>query len=260
MKWCLWIALTFISSHAFAECSASNSEKRISLLELYTSEGCSSCPPADKWLSRLEASGFTKEQVVILAFHVDYWDYIGWKDRYAKAEFSNRQRHAAAMHGSSIVYTPQFMLNGTDFRGGLQDQRLQIALSQNNNRTAKAQIGLNLAPVASDSGKNSAFKLTTTVNTTDPDVGRDADVFIAIYENQLESAIQAGENKGKELSHDYVVREWLGPLKLNKLTQRWQQETFLSSSWQNRNAGVAAFVQNRNTGEIIQATSMKICS
>jgi len=99
-----------------AECSAKSGTQSTPLLELYTSEGCSSCPPADKWMSSIAGSGFTADKVVPLAFHVDYWDYIGWKDRFGKAEYSNRQRQAAKHDFAAFVYTPQVMLNGTDFR------------------------------------------------------------------------------------------------------------------------------------------------
>ena len=85
MKWFALIGWLAISSQAYAECAASSGEKRASLLELYTSEGCSSCPPVDRWLSQLEQNGFKLEEVVPLAFHVDYWDYIGWKDAFVIA-------------------------------------------------------------------------------------------------------------------------------------------------------------------------------
>ena len=83
------------------------------IVELYTSEGCDSCPPADKWFSTLNAA---RDGVVPLAFHVDYWDYIGWKDRFAKSLFTQRQRDAVTRQGSRVSYTPQLMLDGRDLR------------------------------------------------------------------------------------------------------------------------------------------------
>ncbi len=82
------------------------------LLELYTSESCSSCPPLDKWMS-----GINADKVTPLALHVDYWDYIRWKDQFSKAEYSDRQRKTAAFGGAGFVYTPQFVMNGRDFKG-----------------------------------------------------------------------------------------------------------------------------------------------
>lgn len=101
------------------ECSAKSDASTVPLLELYTSEGCSSCPPADKWLSGLKPD---PKKLIPLAFHVDYWDYIGWKDKFSKAEYSDRQRKTAAYAGAGYVYTPQFVLSGRDL--GAQTNRV----------------------------------------------------------------------------------------------------------------------------------------
>jgi hypothetical protein len=100
-----------------ASCNARSGPKTVALVELYTSEGCNSCPPADRWLSGLGAQGYGPDRVVPLALHVDYWDYIGWKDPYAKREFSQRQRKLTLLQRQALVYTPQVMLQGKDFRG-----------------------------------------------------------------------------------------------------------------------------------------------
>jgi hypothetical protein len=255
MKWFALIGLLVFSTQAYAECAASSGEKRTSLLELYTSEGCSSCPPADKWLSQLEQNGFKPAQVVPLAFHVDYWDYIGWKDVFAKAEFSERQRRAARLQNSNTVYTPQFMLNGADFRGWFRGSRLKDQVTKNHHEIATAEIILKLS-----NPKIEHPRLATTIKLSPIIQGKDHDLYIAIYENGLKTAVKAGENKGRELMHDYVVREWYGPYKLGNQHQPWQQDMAILPKWLGRNAGVAAFVQNRNTGEILQATSLKMCS
>lgn len=255
MKWFALIGWLAISSQAYAECATSSGEKRASLLELYTSEGCSSCPPADRWLSQLEQNGFKLEEVVPLAFHVDYWNYIGWKDIFAKAEFSERQRRAARLQNSNTVYTPQFMLNGADFRGWFRGSRLKDQVAKNHHERATVEIMLRLS-----SFKNEHSRLTTTIKENSVYQGKNHDLYIAIYENGLKTAVKAGENKGRELMHDYVVREWYGPYKLGNQHQPWQQDMAIPAKWLGRNAGVAAFVQNRNTGEILQATSLKMCS
>ena len=113
---CLMSFLPIAATGTPAECSVSSGTSRVALLELYTSEGCSSCPPADRWLSGLAAKGVNSERVVPLALHVDYWDYIGWRDRFAHPGFSERQRQMAVLGNSTLVYTPQVMLNGRDFR------------------------------------------------------------------------------------------------------------------------------------------------
>src|SRR5260221_10838161 len=96
-------------------CSTYSGPHTTALVELYTSEGCDSCPAADHWLSSLFSQGFRPDQVVPLALHVDYWDYIGWKDPFARGEFSVRQRKLAQMKRPVIVYTPQVVLQGREF-------------------------------------------------------------------------------------------------------------------------------------------------
>src|SRR5262252_8617302 len=101
------------------ECDATSGGRRVPVLELYTSEGCDSCPPVDRWVGGLPARGLTPDRVVTLAFHVDYWNHLGWADPYARAEFSERQRAATRRNEGRFVYTPQLMLNGKDYRRGI---------------------------------------------------------------------------------------------------------------------------------------------
>ena len=124
-----------------AACKAQSGEKTAVLVELYTSEGCSSCPPADRWLSGLAARGFAAERVVPIALHVDYWDYIGWKDPYAKREFSQRQRKLTQLQRNALVYTPQVLLQGRDFPRWYSPD-FEGAVAAINARPAKARICL----------------------------------------------------------------------------------------------------------------------
>src|SRR5690349_19034423 len=93
-----------------------SSENQVALLELFTSEGCSSCPPAEKWLSSLKQSTALWTEFVPVAFHVDYWDYLGWRDPWAAKDFSDRQRNYAESWRSDSIYTPGFVLNGKEWR------------------------------------------------------------------------------------------------------------------------------------------------
>ena len=131
--------LFFLSFPALAgtQCAASSGAMRAALLELYTSEGCSSCPPADQWLSNLPTQNLDALAVVPLAFHVDYWDKLGWVDPFAQAAFTQRQRERNGRLG--WVYTPQFMLNGEDYRPGKRS--LQTALARS---PSSAVLKLNL--------------------------------------------------------------------------------------------------------------------
>ena len=110
-------ALAMMSGQSHAACTATSPAHTLALTELYTSEGCDSCPPADKWMSGLAARGLGPDKVVPLALHVDYWDYIGWKDVFAQPQFTERQRMLSRLSGSTFVYTPQVVVAGRDFRG-----------------------------------------------------------------------------------------------------------------------------------------------
>ena len=233
---------------AFAtECSAKSGAQTVPLLELYTSEGCSSCPPADKWMS-----GIKTEKVTPLAFHVDYWDYIGWKDKFSKAEYSDRQRKAAAFGGAGFVYTPQFVMSGRDFKGW-DNSRLNEKIESSQKLASRAN--LSLAAVQ----ENGKMILKTSAQTTNPTEAKNVDVFVAIYENKLVSQVKAGENSGRELKHDYVVREFFGAYQISNQNEFIKNFT-LDAAWTKRDAGAVVFVQNSQTGEILQSLALKFCN
>jgi hypothetical protein len=233
-----------------AECSAKSGAHIVPLLELYTSEGCSSCPPADKWLSGLDTN---TTQVTPLAFHVDYWNYIGWQDKFSKAEYSNRQRKTAAFNSAGFVYTPQFVLNGKDFKGW-DSSRLRQATEKSKQQLARAQLQLDVIPLS-----NGDISLHAIASAHENDVAKQSDIFIALYENKLVSKINAGENNGKELHHDYVVRDFFGAYQMNKQLAFNKQFT-LNKAWQQRDGGAVIFVQNSQTGEVLQSLALKFCS
>lgn len=230
------------------ECTAKSGDTITPLLELYTSEGCSSCPPADKWLSNLSIDS---SKVVPLAFHVDYWDYIGWKDRFAKAQYSDRQRKTAAFNHAGFVYTPQFVLNGQDFKGW-DDSRLNSVIKNQ----PPARVSLTLEAIDNQTGD---LTLKATANTTHAEDAKNTDVFIALYENKLVSQIKAGENNGRELKHDYVVRELFGAYQMNSLNG-FNKNFSLDSAWKSKHAGAVIFVQDTNSGQILQSLQLAFCN
>ncbi|HNV88837.1 MAG TPA: DUF1223 domain-containing protein [Methylotenera sp.] len=238
-----------------AECSAKSGAQTVPLLELYTSEGCSSCPPADKWLSGLKHNS---NQVIPLAFHVDYWDYIGWKDRFAKAEYSERQRKTAAFAGSGYVYTPQLVFNGRDFKSW-DNSRLNQRIEATQKLASRASLSLDAVTQASGE-----ITLKASAQAVKPADAKNADVFVAIYENKLASQVNTGENSGRELKHDYVVREFFGAYQINNQNE-FRKNFTLSPEWKNRgykleNLGAVIFVQNSQTGEILQSLALKFCN
>jgi hypothetical protein len=234
-----------------AQCVAQSGPGTAALVELYTSEGCSSCPPADRWLASL-GQRYAPGSLVPLALHVDYWDYIGWKDPYAKREFSLRQRKLSQLQRLALVYTPQVLLQGRDFRGW-GTRAFDEALARINARPSRARMRLALLGVDSQG-------LEVEASAELLERADDAALYLAVYESKLQSRVSAGENRGRILDHDYVVLEWQGPFGFaagTRLAER--RKLALLPGAQAANSGVAAFVQNRRTGEVLQALMRSAC-
>jgi len=162
--------------------------EQVSLLELYTSEGCSSCPPADLWLGKLTDHASLWKQLVPLAFHVDYWDSLGWKDRFSRAEFSDRQTRYVETGAIPFSYTPGFVLNGSEWRiyRGVQPV------------IAGGNVGVLTAIIE-------AGKVKVEFIPSRPMVGDKLIANIALLGFGLKSEIRSGENSGRYLAHDFVV-------------------------------------------------------
>ena len=243
------LALSCMAAAHGASCIARSGPQTTALVELYTSEGCSSCPPADRFLSAL-GERHALERVVPLALHVDYWDYIGWKDPYAKREFSQRQRRLSQLQRASLVYTPQVLLQGRDFQawGSTEFDR---TLASINAQPARASLELEIVGLGAD-----ALRLRVRASVADPSAASRAVVYVASFENRLESRVAAGENEGRLLHHDHVALEWQGPFGLGEreLALRLLPKGKPDAS------GVAAFVQDRASSEVLQALALPACS
>lgn len=240
---------------AAGQCQGQSAAHKVALLELYTSEGCSSCPPADRWLSNLAEGQFDAQQVVPLALHVDYWNYLGWEDPYSSKQYSKRQRHQGDVNRLRTVYTPQFVLNGEDLRGWYKRNGTDGPIKQVNAEAAKATIGLTI--VNDDAAK---LQVNAQVALADDQSADGYGLYLAVFENGLVSDIPRGENTGKTLHHDYVVRDLIGPYKLAGKTGSLSEQFAIKSDWNSKNLGVAAFVQNAQTGDVLQALMLKNCS
>ena len=230
------------------KCTARSGEKTAALVELYTSEGCNSCPPADRWLSSLGAR-YRPEVVVPLALHVDYWDYIGWKDPYAKREFSQRQRRLSQLQRAAFVYTPQVLLQGADFREWA-DPAFDQRLASIHAKPARARLELEIVRATSD-----ALEVRVNAAVLEPAQAADSGLYVAAYENRLESRVSAGENSGRLLRHDHVALEWLGPYGAGERRVRLP----LLPKAKIGDSGVVAFVQNQRTAEVLQTLLLGAC-
>ncbi len=233
-----------------AECTTASGSQRVALLELYTSEGCSSCPPADRWLSRLSTQKTVPTTLLPLAFHVDYWNYLGWNDPFAQAKFSDRQRQYSRRRGASFVVTPQLLLDGQSYQRPLLRENIDDRAKAINQSRPRADIRLYQ--------RRSAGRIDTRVEVRGIATAESphAELFLALYENNLETAVKAGENRGALLKHDFVVRELMAPVAIaadGRLTH--EAQFALDAQWKQRDLHVAAFVQHLRSGEVLQAVA-----
>src|SRR6266404_5814599 len=167
-----------------------SSGEQVALLELYTSEGCSSCPPAETWLSRLKESPGLWKDFVPVAFHVDYWDYLGWRDPWASKSFSDRQRTYAKQWRSDSTYTPGFVLNGKEWR------------DWSGRKDGPKSPGLKAGVLTVTSSDTNRWQVSFAPASA---VGSNYEVQAALLAGGLSSKVKAGENRGRLLNHDFVV-------------------------------------------------------
>lgn len=219
------------------QCSVSSGLTVTPVVELYTSEGCSSCPPADKWASSLKDSG-----AVVQAFHVKYWDHIGWKDRFASAAYTSRQRDIAARNNLRSVYTPQAVLNGKDWPnwgslpGSEERAPVNIVLRQSGNDQFEASItAVSALPGASSWS-----------------------AYWTVTEHGHQSSVSAGENAGALLKHDFVVRQYTQAGEYPATTQTPKKLNFRSIPAAEGHARqINLVVFDRRSGQTLQAVSLQ---
>jgi hypothetical protein len=253
----IWPALALIAAGAAVSaparadvCAAKSGRDAVALVELYTSEGCNSCPPADRWLTTTFRKGGEGAAAIPLAFHVDYWDRLGWKDRFASPDYTERQYVAMRANRAGFVYTPQVLVQGKDFpewRG-----RGSTVLAMAHPTPARAVIALE----AESERGSLAVKASARIAGAADRNG--AALFIALADDGLASDVKAGENKGERLTHDHVVRLLrTAPAPDANGDVRWQVVLPLPAE---RGSGstLVAFVQNARTGDVLQALSLPL--
>jgi len=221
---------------------------RTPFIELYTSEGCDSCPPADRWLSANFArdSGADANKAIAVAFHVDYWDRLGWTDRFASRAYTERQYAAMQANGKTFVVTPQILLQGHEFPGNRTKPK--PALDSVAREPAGATIELN----ASVSGNEVTVNASTRVQ--DAATRAKTALAIAYVDSGLVSDVKAGENKGVRLTHDHVVRV----LKSASPGTDSLRATFAVPAERGVAPTVVAFVQNIANNDVLQAVALPL--
>jgi hypothetical protein len=223
------------------------------LVELFTSEGCSSCPPADKLLAQINARQPVQgAEAIILEEHVDYWDDLGWRDPFASAAVTQRQKDYAKTIRAE-VYTPQMIVDGrTDVLGSDQSaaERAIAAASS----APKTELELSWVGMTNTMGGPKLLR----VRAGKLSAGESAEVFMAITESHLHSDVKRGENAGRGLEHDGVVRKFTSLGKTNgsgEFSFDAQSSVKLSPDWKRENIRVVVFVQDVHSRRIYVATS-----
>ena len=197
------LALLLVSQAAASELTYRSSPEQGTVLELYTSEGCSSCPPADRWFSGLVNHSTLWEGLYPLSFHVDYWDYLGWPDRLASPEAGDRQRRYRRQGSVNGVYTPGVLATGEEWRSW---RRNPSQLPASGRRVGVLEL----------TTEGDAFE--ASFSPADEAV-KPLVLHVAILGFGMKTKVRAGENKGRELRHDFVV---LGHSVFADGEQRWR--------------------------------------
>jgi len=219
--------------------------KGFAVVELFTSEGCSSCPPADELVAKIQKENKDKP-VYILAYHVDYWNRLGWKDVFSSADFSKRQHEYANYLHLQSVYTPQVIVNGKTEFVGSEEGTFRNALKASLQKQPKAQ--LTVSGLKTD--KNMAsFNYTTT------GADKNTVLLIAVLQKSAQTKVERGENGGRTLSHVQIVRE-LQPvaIKGNSGTANMAlPHGFNTHDWE-----IIGLLQNKSTGAVVGAARMAL--
>lgn len=229
----LWPGLAMVSATAAGVCEVRSTPERTPVIELYTSEGCSSCPPADTWLSTLKG-----RPVVAQAFHVVYWDYIGWKDRFAQPLFTERQKDVARRNGLRGIYTPQVVVNGRDWRNWQGQARLPGG-------DTPALASIELRRTSASDGFEALIR--------PADASRPWTATVTVTEGGHASRVSAGENAGATLQHDFIVRQ-LTPLGQYRGSQSVRFAAVAAQPGHLRRINLV--VNDGSGGEPLQAVSM----
>jgi hypothetical protein len=225
------------------------------LVELFTSEGCSSCPPADAWLQQLDSSQpIPGAQLIVLSEHVDYWDHAGWKDPYSSSLFTDRQQDYVRAMSLSGPYTPQLVVDGkAELHLDQPDQVRRTLLAA----SKSAPVQVTIAPVRVSGG--SAAALQTHIEVDGTSARRSADIYAAIALDHAESQVLHGENGGRRLSHTAVVHDLIkvGRLEKGKTFNR-DFQTKLGAAMSAKNLRLVVFVQEPDAGSVVGAAMQKI--
>ncbi len=205
------------------------------VVELFTSQGCSSCPPADKLLHQMAG----REDVIPLALHVDYWDYIGWKDEFAQAAFTARQKAYARVSGRRVIYTPQMVINGQHDVVGNRPRDVEDLIAKH----AAKPVQVQLQVTRSDGQVLVKAQALAQVGASD--------VILVRFRDEAVVDIKRGENAGRTLTYSHIVRAWTP-------VARWNGKGALEQSFDVEGEDpIAVLIQGRDHGPVFAAVRLR---
>ncbi|WDF57728.1 DUF1223 domain-containing protein [Flavobacterium sp. KACC 22758] len=220
--------------------SQSNQDKKgFALLELYTSEGCSSCPPADELLGKIQ-NELKDKNIYVLSYHVDYWDKQGWKDIFSNADFTKRQYDYAKYMEKDPIYTPQVIINGKIDYVGSQETSLRNGIKS----ALSKPVSTNLSLEASQNANS------LSVNYNVESTSKNSRLLIAVVQKEAKSNVKRGENAHRVLSHYQIVRN-LQSVDLNK-AKKGTALVHLPKNYNAHDFEIIGFVQDMNSGAILE--------
>lgn len=249
----LGVIFCLLSCDIFAEnWQAKSGDKQAAVLELFVSEGCGKCPPAERWTHQLPEQGFNKDKLIVLGFHVDYLDdKKGWVDQFAKPRYTQRQKQLARLNLYQTVFTPGIFIGGEIVHNWRQHGT--EALEFINSFEAEADI------VLQADKQNEQLLINTTVLVAGKDNQQYSKLYLALVEDNIISDIGGGDNIGAVFNHQNLVRRWLGPFDLapsgNSVIAT---EVQLEPDWKLADLSLVAVVQNLNDGYVLQGLAMPL--
>jgi hypothetical protein len=232
------IALAFTKKHQPGIKKLPADKPGFALVELYTSEGCSSCPPADKLLAKIQQE-YGNKQVYVLAYHVDYWNRLGWKDVFSSAEYSQRQQtYAGYLKNADGVYTPQAIVNGKTEFVGSDEGKMNTTIQQNLAENTNAILTLNATKISSNNATLQYHIIGSLQNNS---------LILAVVQKHATTQVKAGENGGRTLSHINIVRQLQS---VNIKSDTGNAEISLPGGFNTKDWTIIGFVQNTRNGAI----------
>lgn len=234
--------------------SSSPHNQPVIVLELFTSQGCESCPAADELLAKLQKDSVIGKHIIPLAYHVDYWDNLGWKDPFSDHEFTERQIDYERNFDLSNFYTPQLVINGRAECVGSYEKRVRQAIDWELNGLPKARV---IAKILTRSARRMTIDVSAALVEDISD--STTNVMLAVFENRLRTAVSKGENHGRTFVDDFVTRRLSRVAVLAGRRNARFADTLtidFDDTWVGNNIGIAVFVQSPSRLEILGATQI----